>query len=244
MDLMETTVPPEHRAPTAHPASLDRLVWMAPREDPDQLDPKEMTDSPERLAKTEFLVCQEPKETPECQVFLEKMDDWELKEKEAWMASQEDQDVKVFRVCPVVPETKEILDRFRLANSLSAERRDHQEEMEETASLDSPDRLDPKASLDWLAHLDSPDKTVSPVDPDRRDATDSTDRKEMPDRRESKETAAFPAAPASSSSDTVNPIKCLLVPTTTSKCGTDTVYSTWKETNALTDKISVTRALA
>jgi len=83
MDLMETTVPPEHRAPTAPPESLDPLVWMAPREDPDQLDPKEMTDSPEHPAKTAFLVCQEPKETPDCQAFPETMDDWELKEKEA-----------------------------------------------------------------------------------------------------------------------------------------------------------------
>ena len=106
-------------------------------------------------------------------------------------------------------------------------------------SLDSLDRLDPKANLDWLAHLASPDKMAAPANPDRQDVTDSTDRKERPDRRESKETAAFPVEPASSSSDTVNPIKCLPVPTTTSKCGTDTVYSTWKETNALTDKILV-----
>ena len=40
--------------------------------------------------------------------------------------------LQVFRVCRAVPETKETLDRLRLADSLSAERRDHQEEMEET----------------------------------------------------------------------------------------------------------------
>jgi len=139
---------------------------------------------------------------------------------------------------------REILDCPNHANNLNVERREKEEEMEETASLDSkalPDLKETPVSLDLR---DSLDKTVDQESPDPPDATVSTDRKERPDRRERRARAASPAEPASCWSDTVNRTKCLPAPTTTPKCGTDTVCSTWKETNALTAKILVTRALA
>jgi len=67
----------------ANPETRDRLVWMAPQEDPDQLDPREMTDSLEHQAKMVCLVCLVLKEKPVSLASLDKMDCQDKREREA-----------------------------------------------------------------------------------------------------------------------------------------------------------------
>lgn len=240
----ETTACPVLQDSMANPETRDRLVWMAPQEDPDLSDQKEMTDSLEHQAKTVCPVCLVLKERPVSQVFLDKMDCPVKREREAWMASQERLDRKETLDSLEEVVRRETPDCPNHANNQNAERREKEEETAETASLDSkapPDLKEMPVSLDLL---DSPDKTVDQESLDLPDATVSTDRRERLDRRERRARAASPAEPASSWSDTVNRTKCLPAPTTTPKCGTVTVCSTWKETNALTVKTLVTPALA